>query len=237
MQRQSYASRWYPRECRRGDVSVSDIRDAIRAVHGKVSRIEVLNVKRMHVYLRPRDLGWIAVRPDPYPSSDPIWPRWLCDGRGVDDPEISQFIRSADELYVFPVLTPDEPYRDDKHLRRIDEQARRVVVRFLSDHRSWYQGGYTLVIPKPEPRNIGLLFRRGRAELVLFFSHSFTSSAGLIHGAFNGRHVEDMLEDSLGKKMEQWSHRFAQPELAPTNRSNQTMQRTPTRRSHQTSHD
>ncbi len=220
---------------RRGDVSVSDIRDAIRAVHDKVSRVEVLNPKRMHVYLNPRDLGWIAVRPDPFPKAG--WPRWSCDGRGVDDPEVSQFIRSTDELYVFPVLTPDNPRRDNKHLRRLDEQARRVVVRLLSDHRSWYQGGYTLISTRPEPRNVGVLFRSGPGELVLFFSSSFTSYSGRIQGSFNGQHVEDMLEDNPGKKLEQWSHRFAPLELAATNRSNQTMQRTPTHRSPKITHD
>ena len=208
----------------RRDVSVSDIRDAVRAVHGKVSRVEVLDAKRMHVYFKPRDLGWIAVRPDPYPS--PGWPRWLCDGRGIDDPEVSQFMRSADELYVFPVVTPLEPRRDDEHLRRLDEEARRRLVRLLTDHRNYYQGGYTMIIVEPEPRNIGVLFRRGRGELVLFFSGSFTSSAGLIKGTFNGQHVSAMLEDEAGKKMEQWSHRFAQPERPPPKRSNQAMQRT-----------
>ena len=213
---------------RRGDVSGSDVHDAIRAVHGEVSRVEVLSAKRMRVYFKPRDLGWIAVRPDAYPT--PGWPRWLCDGRGIDDPEISPFIRSADELYVFPVLTPDEPRRDKKRLRRLDDQARRALASLLSDHRSWYQGGYTMISARPEPRNIGVLFRRGSNELVLFFSSSFTSSAGLIKGAFNGQHVEEMLEDAPGRKMEQWSGRFAQPELAPTNRSNQAMERTADRR-------
>ena len=209
---------------RRGDVSASDIRDAIRAVHGKVSRVEVLDPKRMHVYFKPGDLGWIAVRPDAYPK--PGWPRWLCDGRGVDDPEVSRFMRSADELYVFPVLTPDKAQRDDKHLRQLDDNARRRLVRLLADHRSWYQGGYTMISTEPEPRNIGVLFRGGGSELVLFFSGSFTSSAGLLEGAFNGQHVTNMLEDDAGKKMEDWSHRFAQPERPPPKRSNQAMQRT-----------
>jgi hypothetical protein len=220
-------------------VSVADIRDAIKAVHGDVSKIRVLKADRMHVFLKPTDLGWIAVRRDPYAKqrTDRKWPGWLCDGRGVDDPQISQFIRTADELYVFPVLTPDEPHRDNKHSRLLDNQVRRMLVRLLTDHRNWYQGAYNMIIVEPEPRNIGLLFRRDRSELVLFFSHSFTSSAGLIHGNFNGQHIEDMLEDNPGKKMEQWCHRFAQPELVPTNRSNQTMQRTPTRRSAHISHD
>jgi hypothetical protein len=135
-------------------------------------------------------------------------------------------MQTADELYVFPVLTPLKPQRDDKHLRRLDDNARRRLVRLLTDHRSWYQGGYTMIIGEPEPRNIGVLFRRGRSELVLFFSGSFTSSAGLIEGAFNGQHVSNMLEDDAGKKMEEWSHRFALPERPPPKRSNHAIQRT-----------
>ena len=42
------------------DVSDSDVRNAIRAVHGKVSRVEVLNADRMCVYYKPIDLGWVA---------------------------------------------------------------------------------------------------------------------------------------------------------------------------------
>jgi hypothetical protein len=197
-------------------VSVDDIRHAMKAVSDTVSRVTVLNADTMHVFLKPTDLGWVAVKRPHFtkPPTDPTYPRWWCDGRGVDDPEISQFMRTADELYAFPVVNPLKPHRDDKHLRPLDTQARRILVSLLTDHRNWYQGAYNLIIVEPVPRNIGLLFRRDRSELVLFFSHSFTSSSGLIHGAFNGQHVEDMLEDTPGKKMKQWSHRFAQPELA-----------------------
>jgi hypothetical protein len=219
----------------RGDVtsvSVTDIRDAIRAVEDPVSSVTVLNADQMRVYYKLKDLGWIAVRRDPYAKNrgDHTWPGWFTRGRGVDDPEVSRFIRGAAELYVFPVLTPDKPRRDNKCLRRLDDQARRALASLLSDHRSWYQGGYTMVSAYPDPRNIGVLLRRGSSELVLFFSSSFTSSAGLIKGAFKGQHVQEMLEDAPGKKMEQWSRRFAQPELAPTNRSNQAMERTADRR-------
>ena len=194
-------------------VSDSDVRNAVRAVHGKVSRVEVLNADRMHVYFKPIDLGWIAVQREQNRPSDPIWPGWVCNGFGVDDPKVSQFIRVADELYVFPVMTPDEPRRDRKRMRRLDSSARRKLADLLAGQESWYRGGYKLIKVRAEPRNIGVLFRRGRNELVLFFSSSFTSSAGRIEGAFNGRHVVGMLEDDPGKEMERWRRRFAQPEL------------------------
>jgi len=217
------------------DVSVADIREAIGAVQDKVVRVEVLNADRMHVYFRVSDLGWIAVKRGQF-AIDRTQPKWSCEVRGVDDPEVSQFMRTASELYVFPVLTPDEPHRDNKHLRPLDNEARRILVRLLAEHRNWYHGAYTLISGR-EPRNIGVLFRRDRSELVLFFSRSFTSSTGLILGNFKGQHITDMLEDNPGEKMEQWSHRFAQPELATANGSNQTIQRTPTPRSAHISHD
>jgi hypothetical protein len=206
-------------------VSLADIRDAIRAVHDKVSRVEVLNADRMHVYFKPSDLGWIAVRRAHSKPPDPF-PKWSCYGRGVDDPEVFQFMRTAKELYVFPVMTPDEPRRDSRQMRPLDSSARRRLVDILAHHQNWYQGWYKLILVAPEPRNIGILLRNGQSELVLFFSGSFTSSSGRIQGAFNGQHVSNMLEDSPGKKMDEWTRRFAQPELGPTNRSNQAMERT-----------
>ena len=134
----------------------------------------------MHVYFKPIDLGWIVVRRDPYAKdrTDHTWPGWFCSGRGVDDPEVSQFMRIANELYVFPVMTPDEPRRDRKRMRLVESSARRRLVDLLADHQNWYQGGYTLLSVEPEPRNIGVLFRSGHGELVLFFAHSFTFPRG-----------------------------------------------------------
>ena len=202
-------------------VSVADIRDAVRAVHRNVSHIEVLNTDRMRVYFKPIDLGWIAVQRLSEPPSDPIWPGWYCSGRGIDDPNVLQFMRTASELYVFPVMTPDEPRRDRTRMRLLDSSARQRLVALLANHQNWYQYWYKLILTKPEPRNIGVLFRGGPGELVLFFSCSFTSSSGRIQGAFNGQHIGDMLEDRPGKRMDEWSRRFAQPELGPTNRSDQ----------------
>jgi hypothetical protein len=197
-------------------VSVADIRDAIEAV-SDASKVTVLNADRMHVFLKPGDLGWIIVERLHFAKrpTGSMFPRWGCNGRGVDDPEISQLIRTADELYVFPVLNPLKPHRDDKHLRALDTEARRALVRLLADHRNWYQGGYHMIVAGPEPRNIGLLFRSARRELILFFSNSFTSYSGHVQGALNGQHVQDMLEDNPGKKMDKWTRRFAPQELVP----------------------
>jgi hypothetical protein len=214
-------------------VSVADIRDAIRAVQDKVARVEVLNADRMRVYFKASDLGWIAVQRAQFAGSpiDRTHPKWWCSGRGIEDPEVFQFMRTANELYVFPVMTPDEPRRDRKRMRLLDSSARRRLVGILADQKSWYHGGSTLVLTRPEPRNIGVLFRKGQSELVLFCSGSFTSSSGRIEGSFNGQHVSNTLEDEPGKRMDEWSRRFAEPELGRlTNRSNQAMERTADRR-------
>jgi len=202
-------------------VSVADIRDAIRAVQDKVSSVEVLNGDQMHVYFNPIDLGWIAVRRvHSKAPSDSTWPGWFRSGRGIDEPKVSQFMRTANELFVFPVMTPGEPQRDRKRMRLLDSSARRKLVDILAPHQNWYQYWYKLILTGPEPRNIGVLLRNGQSELVLFFSVSFTSSSGRIRGTFNGQHVSDMLEDMPGKKMDEWIRRFAQPQLGTTSRSN-----------------
>jgi hypothetical protein len=197
-------------------VSEADMRDAIRAVQDKVSSVEVLSADRMHVYLKPSDLGWIDVQRAPAGSRmDRTQPQWSCYGRGVGDPEVFQFMRAVNEVYVFPVMTPREPRRDRKHMRLLDSPARRRLVGILADQKGWYHGAYTLILTRSEPRNVGVLFRKGQSELVLFFSTSFTSYSGLIQGSFNGQHVSDMLEDGPGKRLDEWSRRFAQPELGP----------------------
>jgi hypothetical protein len=218
-------------------VSVADIRDAIRAVQDNVSRVEVLSADLMHVYFNACDLGWIAVKRLSEAPSDPVWPGWYCSGRGVEDPEVFQFMRTANELYVFPVMTPDKPRRDRTRMRPLDSSARHRLVALLADGRNWYHGGYTLIQTRPDPRNIGVLFRSGRSELVLFFSSSFTSYSGSVQGSFNGQHVSDMLEDGPGKKLTEWGRRFAQSELGLTNKSKQTIQRTTAHPSRHLSHD
>jgi hypothetical protein len=195
------------------DVSASDIRNAIDAVSSKVSQVVVLSADKLHVYLKPADLGWVAVRNYGVtrPKGSLKWGSdWLC----VDDPQVLQLIRTADEDYIFPVATPDNPHRASNHLRRLDDGARGKLVRLLGNHDNWYQGGYSMLRVAPEPRNIGLLFRHGRNELVLFLSSSFTASSGLATGVLDGQHVCDrMLEEKPGKKMEEWTRQYAQSEL------------------------
>ena len=168
--------------------SVSDIRDAIRAVHEKVLRVKVLSADWMHVYFKPIDLGWIAVRRDPYAKdrTDHTWPGWFCSGRGEDDPEVSQFMRIANELYVFPVMTPDEPRRDRKRMRLVESSARRGSSTYSPTIRTGIRGVIRCSAWNPNHETSASYSGAATVNSCYSSLNSFTSSAGLIQGTFNG---------------------------------------------------
>jgi hypothetical protein len=177
------------------DVELVDIRAAIKvgASHGSVFKVEVLGPADINVHLR--NLGYIALRRfagiqyDGSRSHD-----WSFSHPYMYDPEVLDLIRRADEVYVFPIATPLKPHRDDKHMRLLVDPARREIMRLLGKERNWYQGHYSLIAIEPEPTNVGLVFRRGKNELVLFFS-----GEGFAEGSFNGQYVADPLQDEPGK--------------------------------------
>ncbi len=192
------------------DVELIDIREAIKvgASHGTVFKVEVVGPADIKVHLR--NPGYIAlgrfagILPDG--SRDHVW---SFSHPYMWDPEVLHLIKTASEVYVFPVTTPFKPHRDDKRMRLLVDQARRDIVRLLSKERNWYQGHYSLIAVEPEPTNVGFVFRRGKNELVLFFS-----GEGFAKGSFNGQYVADPLENEPGKEFVKWSRRYAQIELA-----------------------
>jgi hypothetical protein len=190
------------------DVELVDIRAAIKggASHGSVFKAEVLGRADINVHLR--NLGYIrfgrfaGIQYDGSRSHD-----WSFSHPYMYDPEVLSLIRTADEVYVFPVTTPLKPHRDDKHRRSLGGQARHEIIRLLGNEKNWCQCVYDLVIVGPEPTNVGLLFRRGKNELVLFFTRG-----GYAEGTFNGQYIANPLNN--GEKMNDWSKRFAQAELS-----------------------
>jgi hypothetical protein len=204
------------------DVTLADIRQAIAGIGTgrEVSTVEVLSSKLMHVHLRPTDLGWIPVSPTKVSLPDgPNYQivtriQWEGTTKGIDDPDVLTVIRGANEAFVFPVATPDKPHRDNRHLRLLDPDARRKVVHILGNRLSWWQGGYSLISTRAEPPNIGLIFRRGRDEVVLFFASGFYSYTGHVKGTLNGQHASDLLDKTPSEQMQQWRRRYAQAELA-----------------------
>ncbi len=113
------------------DVSVGDIRAAIAdfvstsSDKRKPAALEVLSSIEMRAYEKTHDWGWVAIRR--FPRGDPDHRNefaWITWKRAIDDaPDFLRFIKSANEVYVFPVATPLKPHRDDKHLRLLDRCA------------------------------------------------------------------------------------------------------------------
>jgi hypothetical protein len=208
------------------DVTVAEIREAITTGTSgfgsgiTASEVDVVDRNQIRIYLAPRDLGWTLLsRQKTSLTEAPGYRRvtrirWECRCKGVDDPDVLTVIRGADQAFVFPVSTPDKPRRDKRHQRLLDPAARRKVVQILGNRFSWWQGGYSLIQTREEPPNIGLVFRKGKDEVVLFFESGFDSYTGHVNGTLNGQHISDLLDTKPSKQMQEWRRRYAQLELA-----------------------
>jgi hypothetical protein len=129
--------------------------------------------------------------------------------QGINNsPGALRFIRSAETVYVFPVTSPLKPQRDDRHMRLLGPEARDGIVQLLGNDASWWHGLAAIAIPEPQPTNIGLLFRSGKDELVLFFNSE------AVEGKFRDIELGGLLEDKPKKEFEEWKRHYAQPELA-----------------------
>jgi hypothetical protein len=106
------------------------------------------------------------------------------DAEGIETPapELLHFIGTADQVYAFPLNDPLKPHRDDKHLRLLASKARRKLVSLLRGARNWFQGFDDSISIGPQSRNVGLLFRHGENELVLFLS-----AGGMVDARSNGQ--------------------------------------------------
>jgi hypothetical protein len=193
------------------DISVGDIREATAAsVSRKPVALEVLSSTEIHVY-PSWDLGW---RPVCYCEvNEPDGSRhreWMADGWGIPGmPGVFGFIKAADAVFVFPESTPLDPHRDDRHLRLLDPEARRNLVRVLGHEENWLHGfDNRFRVGGKEPANVGFLFRHGSSELVLFLA-----SGDSMQGTFKGENTGGSLLVKAGQELETWKRRYAQPEL------------------------
>ena len=82
-------------------------------------------------------------------------------------------------------------------------------MRLLGRQESWFQGFDDRISIGGEPTNVGFLFRKGKDELVLFFS-----SGGMMEGAFKGQRTGGSLEDKQEQQMERWKAKYGQRELS-----------------------
>jgi hypothetical protein len=126
--------------------------------------------------------------------------------------ELLRFMRSADQIFVFPNPTPRKPRREDKRIRLLPPDARRELMSLIGHQRDWYDGWDNRFDPGgPPPKDINLLFRRGRDELILFFY-----PGEVIDARFNGR--RQPFRWSFGpasyEGIERWKARYAQRELS-----------------------
>jgi hypothetical protein len=195
------------------EVSVAGIRDAIKASTdlaegGKPRALQVINSREMRAYLPKPDFGYVKVQllmTHELDGREDL--RWWTEGLDIrDTPEALRLIREANQVYVFPVKNSWTPKRDDKHMRLLEERARKELVRLLGHKSDWIEGNYSLVSLEPV-RGVGFVFRRGKDEAVLFFE------GAVAEGTLKGRNIKDYLDRKRHAPFENWKRRFAQHEL------------------------
>ncbi|HEX7965519.1 MAG TPA: hypothetical protein VF651_07355 [Gammaproteobacteria bacterium] len=194
-------------------VSVADVLQAITALRDigvKSSELVVVSGDEMHGYEANRDLGWFTAK-----RTKCVWtdhtehPCWDAFGQGL--PELKQplhFIKSAQEVYIFPVVTPLEPHRDDAHMRLLGKDARDELADIFKDDDIWMRGLNSLMYPSTKDQTVGLLFRDSDHELVLFYQ-----AYGRWTGTFDGEHLTGDFDPEKDKVFDAWEHKYAQAEL------------------------
>src|SRR3954469_1867781 len=94
--------------------------------------------------------------------------------RAIEDvPEALRLIRTADEVYIFPVSLAKnskgfiEPHPDYKHLRPLDREASRKLRRLLGAETNWFHGGDNTISVDHSYKTVGFVFRKSADKLVL----------------------------------------------------------------------
>src|ERR1044072_634571 len=88
---------------------------------------------------------------------------------GAPSSEAVRFMRHADQILIFPNPAPDKRRTADRRMRLLTGEARRSLIRLVGNQRNWYVGWDDRFGTGRPPKDIGLVFRRGSDELVLFF--------------------------------------------------------------------
>jgi len=137
----------------------------------------------------------------------------------VDIPEAFRLIRTANEVYVFPVAlikkrVPNDgssitPRGNYSHLRRLDAPASRKLQELLGKESNWLHANDSTISTDTPSKSVGFIFREGRDELVLL--HSLGAR---LQGTFNTQGVGGSLEfDKADPQLDKWMKEFAKPEL------------------------
>jgi hypothetical protein len=201
---------------RTDEVSVADIRSAIKGFTYVGSQtppasLTVLDKDHMRGYSQSRDVGWfsidrtISIQPDGSQSPGP----WNASGVWLpEDKQALGLIRSAKQVYVFPIATPLDPHRDDAYMRLLDKDELADLADMLEDNDVWLQGFDDMRYPPLNGQTVGLLFRDGDHELVLFYE-----GYGRWVGTLDGEHLGGDFATKDDAVFDAWEHRYAQSEL------------------------
>ena len=197
------------------DLSVAEIRHAIAdlikrsPLDPKPRALEVISKREMRAYSRERDMGWVPVRLRLTTEPDGRkHPEWWAEVLSIElMPEVFQLIRSAEQVYIFPVKNSLEPRRDEKDLRLLEQKTAKELIHLLGHRSDWDPDQYSLIVePRPD---VGFVFRHGRDEVVLFFCATATE------GTINGQNTKGLLDRKRHEQFEEWKRRYAQRELPP----------------------
>jgi hypothetical protein len=132
-----------------------------------------------------------------------------------DIPEALRLIRTAEQVYVFPVTVIRrsgssggvEPHGDFRRVRAIDADARRKLGRLLGKRGSWCHCFDNTFGVGLEPKYAGFIFQKKEDKLVLLrFLRWHTD------GTFNGENIGGSLEEKASDKLDEWEKRYARPE-------------------------
>jgi hypothetical protein len=118
--------------------------------------------------------------------------------------QVLHFMRSARAAYVFRPRPGAKPQRDDKRLRQLSRDSRDKVIALLGRSANWEQGLFTIA---EWPPNLGLLFRSGDDELVLYCGEM------IVEGSFRGQHVMGCLTERASELLQDWKEQYAKREI------------------------
>ena len=131
---------------------------------------------------------------------------------GASDEVVVDFMRHAQAVYVFSAAAGCAKRPNERDLRLLEAEARQGLVGTLcnSDNWNWVTGGASC-----EMRDVGVLFRKDKDELILCFCS--------MHDMYYDHHVGCRVEGTFGQKIvlgwlkerpwEIWKQRFAQAEM------------------------
>jgi hypothetical protein len=103
-------------------------------------------------------------------------------------PEVLQFVRDAQSVYIFPFKPHSELRVDTSRLRLLSRDARDSLVGIIADPAHWEQGFLTYVVPEDLPPDIGIYCSAAAQMSLRYFAarrgglmrHSVASAVGPI---------------------------------------------------------